>query len=113
MRRAYSSLTGWVDGMDTLESVGRRGRDGPVEEGGPSERRVLSDGGSGLRLLPAEGCLEWPGDNVMPAKGGNPSSPAESISITSGRHRTSERLMSTGSAVNPWRLKSSTITLGW
>ncbi len=29
-------LTGTIDTTDTLEQVGRRGRDGLVEEGGPS-----------------------------------------------------------------------------
>ena len=36
------ALTGRIDTGDTLDQVGRRGRDGLVEEGGPSVRSALA-----------------------------------------------------------------------
>src|SRR5712664_1933556 len=96
-------LTGWVDAADTLRSVGRRGRAGPVEEGGPSV-------GCASRRNPREPPLAG-----LPATP-NPREPALAGNALSdrgsGRHRTSERLTSTGSTVTPWRFKSSTRTLG-
>jgi len=56
------ALTGWVDMLDTLVSVGRRGRAGPVEEGGPSERYALRERANRLSrssTAPLELLVEW------------------------------------------------------
>src|ERR1700730_3070297 len=109
------ALTGRVDVMDTLESVGRRGRAGPVEEGGPSERCAFClfgwCAGSGVfRTGTKRACAGTGGELIAGTRG-------ELIASTgggrsSGRQRTSERFTSTGSTVTPWRFKSSTSTLG-
>src|SRR3982074_2855471 len=95
------ALTGRVDWIDTLRSVGRRGRAGPVEEGGPSVRCAFGSfagcAGSGVYRACAK-----------PARAGRGGEAGRIVGRSSGRQRTSERLTSTGRTVTPWALGSST-----
>src|SRR5919198_4765168 len=125
MRIASSVLTGWLDTVDTLVSVGRRGRDGPVEEGGPWARCGSGDAGVGLVRMSTNALFRGLGIVRMSTNAlfrGLGIVRMSTIALfrrgandgdsDSGTHRTSDRLMSTGRAVIPWRLKSSTSTLG-
>src|SRR2546427_10388210 len=103
MRIAYRALTGRVDSLSTLESVGRRGR-GLEPKGGPPASWGADDERPDTPRVPADaGYMSRWGPRV-PAVAGNRSGAA------SGKQRTSERLMSTGSAFKPRRFRSSSRT---
>src|ERR1700682_3275137 len=115
-------LTGRVDRTDTLRSVGRRGRAGPVEEGGPSERCAFGSfawcAGSGVYRACTKRARAGTGGELIAGTGG------ELVAGTrgelgrmgdrsSGRHLTSDRLTPTGSTFTRGRLSASTSPLGW
>src|SRR6266850_4398849 len=100
------ALTGWVDVIDTLVPVGRLGRAGLVEEGGPSVRWACGSFGLCAGSRGYRACTK-------PARAGTGGEFGRIGGRGSGMQRTSERLTSTGSTVTPWRFRSSTSTLGW
>src|ERR1700736_339755 len=98
------ALTGRVDGTDKLRSVGRRGRAGPVEEGGPLERCAFgsfaSGAGSGVYRACTKRAVAGTGGELIADTSGELI--AGTRGRSSGRQRTSERFTSTGSTVTPW-----------
>src|SRR5260370_5936872 len=107
MRMAWVFLTTWVVGVSEFTYLGPRsagwGRE-PDNREGPGGDCPFS-AGAPLGTFGAKSVFGGPMKGTFGPKH------VDSVRA-SGRQRTSERLMSTGSTVTPCRLRSSTSTLG-